>query len=177
MLRDVIKEIIVFLVLLIIIGLVLAILFYDSLPATRTIPSRVVPYALPEDIMEVLQEAHTEGRSTIYTFSIDNVRGFSQFTPGKQNPFAEHVIEPPPEQGNTTNTTGGTGGTGGTGSTGATGGTSGTGSTGGTGDTTSGGTTGNAGNTTSGNTGGANGGTGNFFGNSTPPDMQDKSGN
>ena len=99
MIKAVIKEIIIFLLLLVSIALILGILFYDYMPINKTVPSKVEPYNIPADIQNELNTAEEQNQNVIKTYSIDS-KALSTYNKGKINPFAVYV----PEDNTTDNT-------------------------------------------------------------------------
>jgi len=106
MIKSVLKEIIIVLLLLLILILLLGILFYDYMPNTKTVPSKVEEYALEETIKQELEESlsNIESEEIIKTYKIDSVdiehyERTKEYNKGKINPFAEYTT-------GTNNTTG-----------------------------------------------------------------------
>lgn len=107
MIKSIIKEIIIFLLLLLSIGLLLGIVFYDYIPNTKIIPSKVPPYELSEDIEEEIASAEAEGQNIIKTYSIGSsdlnlYKNTGRYKNGKRNPFETTLVENTTD--NTTNT-------------------------------------------------------------------------
>ena len=125
MIKTVIKEIIIFLLLLVSIALLLAILFYDYIPTTRIVPTKLPAYVLPKEVQEeldaLLEQAAGPGYVyTTHTVDSSDLKAYEntrQYDKGKINPFEKYVPAPPvapPEQGGTGNTNNtGSGNTGG----------------------------------------------------------------
>jgi hypothetical protein len=98
MVKTVIKEIIIFLLLLVSLALLLGILLYDYIPTTREIPARAISYSLPKEIQEELDKILSSERAETIekTFSVDstdliNYERTNQYDRGKVNPFERHV--------------------------------------------------------------------------------------
>ncbi|MCL2341698.1 MAG: hypothetical protein FWC53_01155 [Firmicutes bacterium] len=100
MIKAVIKEIIIFLLLLVSIALILGILFYDYMPINKTVPSKVEPYNIPADIQNELNTAEEQNQNVIKTYSIDS-SALTTYNKGKVNPFAAYE---PPAAANSANT-------------------------------------------------------------------------
>ena len=107
MIKAVIKEIIIFLLLLFSIALILGILFYDYMPINRTVPSKVVPYNIPADLQNELNTALQQSQNVIKTYSIDTA-ALTTYNKGKINPFAAYT---PPANTTDNNTAGSSNGT------------------------------------------------------------------
>jgi len=89
MIKSIIKEIIIFLLLLVSIALILGILFYDYMPINKTVPSKVVPYNIPADIQSEINVSTEDSQNVVKTYSIDS-RALSAYDNGKDNPFAPY---------------------------------------------------------------------------------------
>ena len=111
MAKNIIKEIIIFLLLLLVVGLVMGIVFYDYIPTAKTVPSKVVPYKLSEEVDSELKSATSEERNIVKTYSIDKTdlriyEATADYDKGKINPFEKQVAveEPSGEENTNTNT-------------------------------------------------------------------------
>ena len=91
MIKAVIKEIIIFLLLLVSIALILGILFYDYMPINKTVPSKVEPYNIPADIQNELNTATEQNQNIISTYSIDS-SALRTYSKGKIDPFAVYNV-------------------------------------------------------------------------------------
>ncbi len=97
MIKSVFKEIIIALLLIIIILLLLGILFYDYIPNSKTIPSKVQEYALEENVRSELDKElnNLNSEEIIKTYRLDstdieNYEKTNEYDKGKINPFAEY---------------------------------------------------------------------------------------
>lgn len=96
MVKSVLKEIIIVLLLLIILMLLLGILFYDYMPNTKTVPSKVEEYALEETVKKELEEnLNNKSEEIVKTYQLDSVdienyEKTNDYNKGKVNPFAEY---------------------------------------------------------------------------------------
>lgn len=108
MAKTVIKEIFIFLLLLLVIALVLGIMFYDYIPNNKTVPTALKPYELTTEEQEELDETMTSSSENIVkTYYIDSsdlsaYASTKNYNKGKVNPFEDYTQE------STTNTTGNT---------------------------------------------------------------------
>lgn len=107
MLKSVLKEIIIILLLIVTILLLLGILFYDYMPNSKTMPSKVEEYALAEDVKLELDENlnKVSSEEIIKTYQIDgsdleHYEKTKEYNKGKVNPFAQYSTQAP----NNTNT-------------------------------------------------------------------------
>lgn len=111
MVKTIIKELIIFLLLLVSIALLLGILFYDYMPNSREAPAKVMPYAFPEEIQNELNSVLlTEQDSVLSTYTIDSndldvYEGTRDYQKGKTNPFAEYTESAPTVPNNNKNNT------------------------------------------------------------------------
>lgn len=108
MIKTIFKEVGIALLLLIAIALVLGILLYEYIPNNKTVPIKIEPYNMPQDIEEELKEAIPESQNIVKTYYIDSTdlnsyEATNDYDKGKPNPFAAY--EPKKENGssNTTN--------------------------------------------------------------------------
>ena len=91
--KNIIKELIIFLLLILAIILILGVLLYKYVPANKIIPEKV-SYATPETVKAELQENENVDESeVIVTYKIDstdlsNYKKIQEYVPGKKNPFA-----------------------------------------------------------------------------------------
>jgi len=100
MIKTVIKEFIIFLLLLVSIALLLGILFYDYIPTTKMVPSKIQTQILPKEIQDELSSQISQGNNntgiTVPPYSIDsidlrNYENTKQYDKGKINPFEKYV--------------------------------------------------------------------------------------
>lgn len=100
MIKSIFKEIIIILLLLIIVLLLLGILFYDYMPNSKTVPSKVQEYALEETVKEELDREldNIESEEIVKTYKLDtidieNYEKTNEYNKGKVNPFAQYSEE------------------------------------------------------------------------------------
>lgn len=98
MTKTIIKEIGIVLLLLIAILLLMAILFYDYFPNSKTVPVKVQAYNIPEDIKQELGNSIDDEQNIVRTYYIDNsdldlYESTNDYDKGKANPFADYSIE------------------------------------------------------------------------------------
>lgn len=111
MVKSVLKEIIIVLLLLIILMLLLGILFYDYMPNTKTVPSKVEEYALEETVKKELEEnLNNKSEEIVKTYQLDSVdienyEKTNDYNKGKVNPFAEYSTGTAGTNNNTGNNT------------------------------------------------------------------------
>ena len=104
MVKTIFKEIGIVILLLIAVGLVLAIMFYDYIPSNKTVPAKIQAYNFPEDIKEELKKSiEAEQQNIVRTYYIDSsdldlYEATNDYDKGKANPFADYTT-------NTSNTT------------------------------------------------------------------------
>ncbi len=108
MAKSIFKEIGIVLLLLIAVGLVLAIIFYDYIPNNKTVPMKIEGYKVPEDVKQELEAAGVQEENIVKTFYIDSTdlnayETTKEYNKGKANPFADYSTD---ETGNN-NTSGG----------------------------------------------------------------------
>ena len=107
MAKTILKEGAIVILLIIAIGLILGIVFYDYIPDSKTVPQKVESYAFPEDVKEDLsQSMESIEQNIVRTYYIDSqdlslYETTKEYNKGKANPFAETVTTTT----NTTNTT------------------------------------------------------------------------
>lgn len=93
MAKDIIKEIIIFLLLALAIILILGVLLYKYIPANKIIPEKV-SYTTPENVKTELQtDENVDDSEVVVTYQIDstdlsNYKKIQEYVPGKKNPFA-----------------------------------------------------------------------------------------
>lgn len=95
MAKNLIKEIIISLLLCLAIILLLGILLYDYVPATKTVPNPV-SYQTPDSVKQELAESTTiNEEQVIMTYEVDstdlnNYKRIQNYKPGKANPFSSY---------------------------------------------------------------------------------------
>jgi len=114
--KNILKEISIFVLIIAAIVLILGVLLYDYIPTSKVVP-QTISYQTPENLKAEIQEDVIEDNSQVLiTYEIDKAdlnvyKNASSYKPGKQNPFAEYsgqtagVTEE--ENGETQETTGG----------------------------------------------------------------------
>ena len=97
MIKTILKEGIILILLVVCILLVFGIAFYDYIPVTKVIPSKV-SYEVPESVKEDLSlDVESEQiKNTVITYSIDGedlkkYQSAGSLTEGKPNPFSSYI--------------------------------------------------------------------------------------
>lgn len=110
MIKSFFKEIIIILLLLLIIILLSCILFYDYIPSSKTVPSKVEQYALDKTVEEELNKElnNLNSEEIVKTYKIDstdieNYERTNEYNKGKVNPFEPYSVDV--EETNSNNTT------------------------------------------------------------------------
>ena len=123
MVKAVFKEIIIILLLIFAIILLLGILFYDYMPTSKIVPSKVEEYALSPEIQEDLGKElnNVDSEEIIKTYTLDATdlelyERTKEYNKGKVNPFTAYSSTP---TGTASGSTGGNGNSGGSGSSGS----------------------------------------------------------
>ena len=97
MAKTVIKEIFIFLLLLLVIALVLGIMFYDYIPNNKTVPTALKQYELAPEAQEELNETMSRSSENIVkTYYIDSsdlsaYASTKDYNKGKVNPFEDYT--------------------------------------------------------------------------------------
>lgn len=95
MAKSLIKELIIVLLLSLAIILVLAILLYEYVPISKTIPNEVA-YTTPEDVkQELLTSSDVDESQIVMTYEVNsddlnNYTRINDYNPGKANPFSSY---------------------------------------------------------------------------------------
>lgn len=111
MIKSVFKEIIIVLLLLLILILLLGVLFYDYMPNSKTVPTKVQEYALEETVRQELEgNLNNKSEEIVKTYQLDSVdieqyEKTNEYNKGKVNPFAEYSTETTGSTDNTGNNT------------------------------------------------------------------------
>lgn len=114
MIKSVIKETCIMLLLCVAIVLVLGVVFYDYIPANKTIPNKLATYSTPENVKQEIEQ-EVEGtefnKQENLTYDItgadlDMFEKTNSFVSGKPDPFAAS----PTVEENTSNEIGGSNG-------------------------------------------------------------------
>ena len=93
MTKNIVKEMIIFLLLALAIILILGVLLYKYVPANKIIPDKV-SYTTPENVKTELQtDENVDDSEVVVTYQIDstdlsNYKKIQEYVPGKKNPFA-----------------------------------------------------------------------------------------
>lgn len=109
MAKSIIKEIIIMLLICLAIILILGILLYEYVPASKTMPNEV-SYTTPSDVKEeLLSSADVDDSQIIVTYEVNqddlnNYKKVQNYKPGKANPFDSGETT---DSSNATNTTNG----------------------------------------------------------------------
>lgn len=109
MAKTIIKEIFIFLLLLLAILLVLGILFYDYIPNNKTVPTALKPYELTEEVKEELNATmNNSSENIVKTYYIDSsdlsvYASTKDYNKGKANPFEDYTATNTTTTTNTTN--------------------------------------------------------------------------
>ena len=107
MAKSIIKEIIIMLLICLAIILILGILLYEYVPASKTMPNEV-SYTTPSDVKEeLLSSADVDDSQIIVTYEVNqddlnNYKKVQNYKPGKANPFDSGETT---DSSNATNTT------------------------------------------------------------------------
>lgn len=111
--KEIIKELIIFLLLLLAIILVLGVLLYEYVPSNKIIPEKV-SYTTPSEIKEELQTDNSvDNQEVVVTYKIDstdlsNYKKIQEYDPGSKNPFASLSQQENTVEGGNTTTSGST---------------------------------------------------------------------
>lgn len=97
MAKSIFKEIIIFLLLLVVIALILGILFYNYIPSNKTVPVALKQYELSEEAKEELKETMSQtSENIVKTYSIGDTdlsvyETTKDYNKGKVNPFEDYT--------------------------------------------------------------------------------------
>lgn len=111
--KEIVKELIIFLLLLLAIILVLGVLLYEYVPSNKIIPEKV-SYTTPSEIKEELQTDNSvDNQEVVVTYKIDstdlsNYKKIQEYDPGSKNPFASLSQQENTAEGGNTTTSGST---------------------------------------------------------------------
>ena len=109
--KNIIKELIIFLLLVLAIILILGVLLYEYVPTNKIIPEKV-SYTTPENIKSELQtDESVDNTEVVVTYQIDstdlsNYKKINEYVPGKKNPFATTAQETTGQNTSSENTNG-----------------------------------------------------------------------
>ena len=98
MVKSILKEIIILLLLCVAIILVLGVIFYEDIPSTKVLPSKVEAYKTPNSIAE---EINTEVNglekiNIVYEVTDSDLniyKSSKSYVPGKVDPFSDDISE------------------------------------------------------------------------------------
>ena len=98
MIKSVLKEIVIIVLLTAAIVLLLGILFYDYMPTSKVIPSKVQEYAIDKDVEAELEKElnNSNSEEIVKTYLLDATdlaayEKTKEYNKGKQNPFSKTV--------------------------------------------------------------------------------------
>ena len=114
MVKNIIKEIIILLLMVLAIILVLGILLYDYVPNNKIIPDKVA-YTTPENVSSELQtDSEVDTSEVLVTYQIDatDYKKTKDYVAGKSNPFESIIKNNETEKNTTTGTSSNTNGSG-----------------------------------------------------------------
>ena len=101
MIKSILKEIVIILLLILAIILLLGILFYDYMPTSKIVPSKVEEYALEEEVQEELAKElnNVNSEEIIKTYVLDATdlelyERTKEYNKGKVNPFSPYGTTP-----------------------------------------------------------------------------------
>lgn len=97
MLKSVIKEICIMLLLAIAILAILGVLFYEYIPASKTLPT-MEAYTTPANVMEEINTDVLNESTIVQTYSMDDTeikisKKQGDYKAGKQDPFADYITQ------------------------------------------------------------------------------------
>ena len=104
MAKKIIKEVLIILLISVLIGLVLAIIFYNYVPSNKLVPSKVTAYSTPENVQKEIEDNTTEQVNKTFEITDSDLSLYKKnksYNPGKADPFA--TAETTSEANNTTN--------------------------------------------------------------------------
>lgn len=94
MAKNIIKETVIVLLILLVLALILGILFYDYIPINKTVPIKVEAYKISNELEEELGKEVLEADDTIVkTYTVDSAdlelyQKENDYDIGKNNPFS-----------------------------------------------------------------------------------------
>ncbi len=114
--KTILKELMIVILLIIAIGLLLTIIFYQYIPNNKTVPIKMQAYELPDDVKTELRDAGVEEQNIIKTYLIDDsdlnvYESTKDYNKGKPNPFSDYGANNSNTSENTSGNTSGNGGT------------------------------------------------------------------
>ena len=114
--KSILKELIIVLLLCLAIILILAILLYEYVPMSKTLPNQVA-YTTPEDVkQELLTTSDVDESQIVMTYEVNsddlnNYKRIKDYNPGKANPFSSYETQTSESTTATNGTTSNNGGT------------------------------------------------------------------
>lgn len=114
--KSILKELIIVLLLCLAIILILAILLYEYVPMSKTLPNQVA-YTTPEDVKkELLTASDVDESQIVMTYEVNsddlnNYKRIKDYNPGKANPFSSYETQTSEPSITTNGTTSNNGGT------------------------------------------------------------------
>ena len=95
MTKTFLKEAGIVILLVIAIGILLAIIFYDYIPNNKTVPIKAEEYIMPESITKELDDASVKEQNIVRTYFVDSTdldlyEETNDYDKGKANPFADY---------------------------------------------------------------------------------------
>ena len=97
MIKKVFRELGIVLLLILAIGLLLAVLFYDYIPNNKVVPIKLQEYNMPEEIKEEIKDASLDNQNIVRTYAIDSkdldlYEATNDYKKGKANPFSNYTV-------------------------------------------------------------------------------------
>ena len=99
MAKSIIKEIIIFLLLILAILLILGVILYEYVPSNKQLPE-TVSYSTPQNVKEKLVTIEgVDEDQVILTYELNqtdlnNYQRINEYKPGKTNPFSTYEVKP-----------------------------------------------------------------------------------
>ena len=96
MAKSIFKEILIMLLVCIAIILIMAVIFYSSMPSNKVMPTKVTAYKTPENVQAEITEdtigSYTtqEKEYTLENTDLSKYQVTQSYNPGKPDPFAEY---------------------------------------------------------------------------------------
>jgi len=96
--KNILKEIFIFILIIVAIILVLGVLLYDYIPTSKVVP-QTIAYQTPENLKAEIEDEFIEDNSqVIITYEIDSsdlnvYKEITSYVPGKQNPFGSYNVQ------------------------------------------------------------------------------------
>ena len=108
MVKNIFKEVIITLLLILAILLVLGVLFYEYIPSNKVVPEKIA-YTTPENVAAEVNSEVTETQPVNITYQLDNAdlqhaKKTGNYDAGKKNPFEAYEEESQGGEDGNTNT-------------------------------------------------------------------------